>query len=175
VRRTIAIIVAVLIAAVLVSAAFQPDSFRVQRTTSINAPPEKVYPLLSDFHRWSSWSPYEKLDPQMKRTYGGAASGAGAVYEWEGNSKVGKGRMEITDAPAPSRVSIKLDFLKPMQAHNVATFTLEPRDGATTVTWSMDGRTPYLAKVLHLFFNMDRMVGRDFETGLANLKTAAEG
>ena len=172
--KTIAIILAVAVAAILVSAGFQPDTFRVQRATSIDAPPEKVFALISDFHRWGSWSPYEKMDPGMKRTYSGADSGQGAVYEWQGNSKVGQGRMEILEAPAPSRVAIKLDFLKPFEAHNVATFRLEPRGGATNVTWAMDGPTPYMAKVIHLFLDMDRMVGKDFETGLANLKTVAE-
>jgi hypothetical protein len=172
--KTIGIIVVVALAAVLVSAAFQPDTFRVQRATTIDAPAEKIFGHISDFHRWGSWSPWEKMDPAMKRSYSGADSGAGAVYEWQGNSKVGQGRMEITEAPAPSKVAIKLDFLKPFEAHNVATFTLEPQGGATKVTWAMDGPTPYPAKVMHLFFNMDRMVGKDFETGLANLKTIAE-
>jgi uncharacterized protein YndB with AHSA1/START domain len=174
VLKTIGIIVVVALVALLVTAGFQPDTFRVQRATRIDAPPEKIFALINDFHRWGSWSPYEKLDPDMKRSYSGADSGTGAVYEWAGNSKVGQGRMEITEAPAPSRVAIKLDFLKPMQAHNVATFTLEPEGGATNVTWAMDGPTPYMAKIVHLFMNMDRMVGRDFETGLSNLKAVAE-
>ena len=173
--KNVGILLLVVLAAVLVSAAFQPDTFRVQRAATIDAPSEKVFGYISDFHRWGAWSPWEKMDTTMKRSYSGADSGAGAVYEWQGNSKVGVGRMEITEAPAPSRVAIKLDFLKPFEAHNVATFTLEPRDGgATNVTWTMDGPTPYMAKVMHLFFNMDRMVGRDFEAGLANLKTVAE-
>src|SRR3954453_16503782 len=142
--KTVAVILVILlvvVAAILILAAMKPATFRITRATSIKAPPEKIFPLIADFHAWSAWSPWEKMDPALKRSYSGPASGQGAVYEWEGNSKVGKGRMEIIDAPPPSRVSIKLDFLKPMQAHNVATFTLEPRDGATTVTWSMDGRT----------------------------------
>jgi carbon monoxide dehydrogenase subunit G len=171
--KTIGLIVLVALVALLVTAGFQPDTFRVQRATRIDAPPEKIFAYINDFHRWESWSPYEKLDPDMKRSFSGADSGTGAVYEWEGNSKVGQGRMEITEA-APSRTAIKLDFLKPMQAHNVATFTLEPQGGATNVTWAMDGPSPYMAKVMHLFFNMDRMVGRDFETGLSNLKAVAE-
>jgi carbon monoxide dehydrogenase subunit G len=171
--KTIGIIVAIALVAVLVTAGFQPDTFSVQRSTTIAAPPEKIVPLITDFHRWGAWSPYEKLDPDMKRSFSGADSGKGAVYEWAGSSKVGQGRMEITEA-APSRIAIKLDFLRPMRAHNVATFTLEPQGGATSVTWAMDGPSPYMAKVMHLFFNMDRMVGHDFETGLSNLKTIAE-
>jgi uncharacterized protein YndB with AHSA1/START domain len=172
--KTIGLIVAVALVALLVTAGFQPDTFRVQRATRIEAPPEKIFALINDFHQWGSWSPYEKLDPGMKRSFSGADSGTGAVYEWAGNSKAGQGRMEITEAPAPSKVAIKLDFLKPFEAHNVATFTLEPQGGATNVTWAMDGPTPYVAKVIHLFFSMDRMVGRDFETGLSNLKAIAE-
>ena len=110
----------------------------------------------------------------MKRTYSGAAHGTGSVYEWEGNSKAGKGRMEITDSLPPSQVVIKLDFLKPFEAHNIVRFTLQPTGASTDVTWAMQGPSPYLAKIMHVFINMDRMVGRDFETGLANLKAVAE-
>ncbi len=172
--KVIGIIVVVAIAAVLVAAAFQPDRFQVRRTATIDAPPDRIFALISDFRRWSSWSPYEKLDPRMQRSYSGADSGVGSVYEWAGNAKAGQGRMEITRAPVPSEVAIKLDFVKPLEAHNVATFTLEPRGGATNVTWTMDGPTPYVGKIVHLFVDMDRLVGRDFETGLANLKTIAE-
>ena len=172
--KAILAVVVVLLVAVLLLAATKPDTFRVQRATSIKAPPEKIYALIDDYHRWASWSPWEKRDPAMKRSYSGAPAGRGAVYEWAGNSKVGKGRMEIVEASPYSRVAIKLDFLKPMEAHNIAEFTLEPRGDSTVVTWSMDGRSPYLAKVMHVFFDMDRMVGKDFEAGLANLKAAAE-
>jgi uncharacterized protein YndB with AHSA1/START domain len=172
--KVIGSIVVVLVAGVLVAAAFQPDRFQVKRSSIIDAPPERIYALISDFHRWRSWSPYEQLDPGMRRTYSGAERGAGSVYEWAGNSKAGQGRMEITRAPQPSEVAIKLDFIEPIEAHNVATFTLEPRGGATTVTWVMDGATPYVGKIIHLFLDMDRLVGKDFETGLANLKAVAE-
>jgi hypothetical protein len=172
--KKIAAVAVLLLLVVLGVAATKPDTFRVQRSTSIKAPPEKIYAFIDDFHRWGTWSPYEKLDPAMQRTYSGTQRGTGAVYEWDGNSKAGKGRMEITDAPAPTKVTIKLDFLKPMEAHNVAEFTLEPRGDSTQVTWSMAGPTPYFAKVIHVFFSMDRMVGKDFETGLANLKALAE-
>jgi carbon monoxide dehydrogenase subunit G len=170
----IAIVVIVLIAGVLVVAAMRPDTFQVQRTATINAPPEKIFPLINDFNRWPSWSPYENKDPAMRRTVSGAASGKGAVYEWEGNAKVGKGRIEITDASAPSRVTIKLDMIKPMEGHNVVNFTLEPQGSATHLTWAMRGSYAYVAKLMGLFFNMDKMIGNDFEVGLANLKTLAE-
>ncbi len=172
--KTIAIVVIVLIAALLIYAATKPDTFRVQRATRINAPPEKIFPLLNDFHSYGSWSPYEKLDPAMKRTYSGAANGKGAVYEWESSGKAGVGRMEITESSPPSRVTINLDFVKPFKAHNIVELTLDAQDGSTNVTWAMHGPLPYIAKVIHLFINMDSTVGKDFETGLANLKTVAE-
>ena len=172
--KIIAIVVVVLVAALLIYAATKPDTFRVQRATRINAPPEKIFPLLNDFHSYGSWSPYEKLDPAMKRTYSGAANGKGAVYEWDGNSQVGQGRMEITDASHPSRVTIKLDFIRPFEGHNTAEFALVPQGNATNVSWTMDGRSPYVAKLMGVFIDMDNMVGEDFETGLANLKAIAE-
>jgi uncharacterized protein YndB with AHSA1/START domain len=167
-------LIVIAVAVVLVLAAMQPDSFRIERTTSINAPPDRIFPLISNFRNWTAWSPWEKIDPALKRTYSGEASGTGAVYAWDGNSKVGQGRMEITDASPPSRVAIKLDFARPMEAHNTVEFTLAPQGGPTDVTWVMHGPQPYLGKIMHLFVNLDRLVGRDFETGLANLKAAAE-
>jgi uncharacterized protein YndB with AHSA1/START domain len=172
--KNIAIAVVVLIAAVLVFAATRPDNFRVQRATSIKAPPEKIFPLITDLHSWGSWSPWEKKDPTMKRTYSGAASGKGAVYAWEGNSKVGEGRMEITDVSPPSKVTIKLDFVKPMEGHSIAEFTLEPKGDSTNVAWTMYGPTAYVAKVIGIFVSMDEMIGKEFETGLANLRNVAE-
>lgn len=172
--KKIAIAVLVLIAVLLVFAATRPDTFRVERTTSIKAPPEKVFAFINDFHRWDAWSPWEKMDPAMKRTHSGSASGKGAVYEWEGNDKVGKGRMEIMESSPPSRIAIKLDFFKPFEAHNTAEFTLKVQGDDTEVSWAMHGPSPYLAKLMQLFLSMDSMVGKDFETGLANLKTAAE-
>ena len=172
--RKVAIVVGVLIAGVLGFAMTKPDSIHVQRTTKIKAPPDKIFPLINDFHSWSSWSPWEKVDPAMKRTHSGTASGKGAVYEWDGNSQVGKGRMEITDASAPSKVTIKLDFLKPIEGHNTAEFTLEPEGDSTNVTWAMRGPTPFLSKVMQVFISMDSMLGKEFDTGLANMKSAAE-
>jgi uncharacterized protein YndB with AHSA1/START domain len=159
---------------VLVYAATKPDAFRVQRAATIQAPPERVFPLINDFSSWRAWSPWEKKDPDLKRTYAGPASGKGAVYEWEGNKNVGQGRMEITDAAPPSRVTIRLDFLKPFEAHNTAEFTLDGRGDGTTVTWTMDGRQPFMLKVMSVFLDMDRIIGKDFEAGLANLKALAE-
>jgi carbon monoxide dehydrogenase subunit G len=172
--KIIAIAVVVLVAAVLLFAATRPDNFSVQRTTSIKAPPEKIFALINDLHRWGSWSPWEKMDPEMKRTYSGAASGKGAVYAWQGNSKVGGGRMEISDTSPPSKITIRLDFVKPIEGHNTAEFTLEPKGDFTNVTWTMYGPTSYIAKVMGIFVSMDKMIGKEFETGLANLKTVAE-
>lgn len=175
-KKTLAIIgsvLAVLVAAVLLYAATKPDTFRVQRAASIKAPPEKIVAVLSDFHGWEAWSPWEKLDPAMKRSHSGAAKGKGAVYAWQGNKEVGEGRMEITEAAA-TRVAIDLDFVKPFEAHNKVVFTLAPKGDATEVTWTMQGPLPYVAKVVHVVFDMDGMVGKQFETGLANLKAVAE-
>jgi uncharacterized protein YndB with AHSA1/START domain len=172
--KVFGIVIVVLIAAVLILAATGPDTFRVQRAASIKAPPERIFSLINDFHRWDAWSPWEKKDPAMKRTFGAATSGKGAVYAWDGNKDVGQGRMEIAESAPPSRVAIKLDFVKPFEAHNLVEFRLQPNGDATDVTWTMQGDTPYFAKIIHLFIDMDRMVGKDFESGLANLKAAAE-
>jgi carbon monoxide dehydrogenase subunit G len=174
VLKVIGMIVVLAVVVVLVLAARKPDHFRVQRSASIDAPPERIFPLINDFHRWGAWSPYEHKDPDMKRTFSGAGSGRGSIYEWAGNSNVGSGRMEIVESSVPSKVAIKLDFLKPFEGHNIATFTMEPAGGTTNVTWVMDGPTPFVGKIMHVFINMDRMVGTDFEAGLASLKTAAE-
>jgi hypothetical protein len=168
------IVVVVFVVALLAYAATRPNSLHVQRTASINASPDRIFPLINDFHNWGSWSPYEKLDPAMQRTYSGAPNGNGAVYEWAGNSTVGQGRMEITNAAPSSKVTIKLDFVKPIEGHDIAEFTLEPAGNATNVTWSMDGPTPYVGKIMGIFFNMDHMIGDQFATGLSSLKTIAE-
>jgi uncharacterized protein YndB with AHSA1/START domain len=170
----IAIVLVAAIGAVLAYATTRPDTFRVQRTASMKAPPEKVYALITDFRGWTAWSPYEKRDPAMKRTFGNPASGKGAIYEWDGNKDVGQGRMEIIDVAPPSKVVIKLDFFRPFEAHNTAEFTMLPRGDTTDVTWAMHGPVPYLAKIMHMIFNIDRMVGDDFATGLGNLKALAE-
>ena len=172
--RKIAIVIVVLIAGVLVFAATKPDTFRVQRAADIKAPPEKVFALINDFKAWPSWSPWEKKDPAMKRSYGAVTSGKGATYAWEGNNDVGQGSMEITESVPPSKVVLKLDFIKPFAAHNTVGFTLASKGDTTNVTWAMQGPTPYFAKIIHVFINMDNMVGKDFEAGLANLKAAAE-
>ena len=170
----IAIVLAVAIAIVLVLAATKPNTFRIERSGVINAPADKPFALINDFHQWRSWSPWENKDPNLKRIYSGAANGKGAVYAWEGNKDVGSGRMEILDAASPSKVLIKLDFFAPFEAHNTAEFTMLPQGNATNVHWVMHGPAPFMSRVMQVFINFDKMVGKDFETGLANLKTLAE-
>jgi len=172
--KIIGIIAAVFIAGVLVLAAMKPDTFRVERAASIKAPPEKVFALINDFKRWDAWSPWEKKDPAMRRTFGAATSGKGATYAWDGNKDVGQGSMEIVEAVPSSKVALRLDFVKPFEAHNTVEFRLEPKGGATNVTWAMQGPVPYFAKIIHVFIDMDKMVGTDFEAGLAAMKAAAE-
>ncbi len=169
-----AIVLVVLLAGFLVFAATRPDAFRVERSASIKAPPEKVFAFINDFHLWTSWSPWENIDPALKRTYSGAGAGKGAVYAWEGNGKVGTGRMEILDSLPGSKITIKLDFLKPFEGHNVAEFAFDRKGEVTTVSWAMFGPSPYMSKVMGLVIDMDRMIGGQFEAGLANLKSISE-
>ncbi|MDC8012434.1 SRPBCC family protein [Tahibacter soli] len=172
--KTVIIVLVVVIAAILIYAATKPDAFVIQRSLGIKAPPERIFALINDFKAWPQWSPYEKRDPAMQRTLGGSERGKGATYAWEGNKDVGQGRMEITESTEPSRIAIKLDFIKPFEAHNTAEFTLVPSGDTTIVTWAMRGEWPYISKVMGVFVNMDRLIGTDFEAGLASLKTLAE-
>jgi uncharacterized protein YndB with AHSA1/START domain len=170
----IAIVVAIAIAIVLILAASKPGSFSVERASDIHAPPERIFALINDFHQWVSWSPYETKDPGMQRSYSGAESGKGAVYGWDGNNNVGSGRMEILEAAPPSKILIKLDFFKPFEGHNTAEFTMLPHGDATHVNWVMRGPAPFMSKLMQVFINLDHMVGKDFEAGLANLKRLTE-
>ena len=172
--KIFAAVIVVAVLAVLALAATKPDTFQVQRSTSIQAPPEKIYPLITDFHRWAEWSPWEALDPAMQRTHSGAPSGTGAVYAWDGNKAVGAGRMEVLGTEPPQHVKIKLDFLRPFEGHNTTDFTLAPQGGATRVTWTMQGPTPFVSKLMQVFVSMDRLIGKDFEAGLAKMKAVAE-
>jgi hypothetical protein len=173
--KFIGVLAVLAIAVILTIAAMKPETFIVERSVTINATPEKIATLVNDFHSWQAWSPWAKLDPTMKTTYSGAPSGVGSIYEWEGNSKVGKGRMEIRSVQ-PIKTSIKLDFLKPFEGHNVADFVFEPEGStATRVTWVMYGPLTFFpGKLMSVFTTMDKMIGDDFQRGLANLKAAAE-
>jgi uncharacterized protein YndB with AHSA1/START domain len=171
--KKILLVVVLAIAAVLIYAATRPDTFRVQRSTSIAAPPEKIYPLIADMKAFNTWNPWVRKEPTSKLTYDGAASGVGSAYAWDGE-QLGAGRMLITEAMAPSRVAMKLDFVRPMTTTNRVEFTLQPQGAQTQVTWAMSGPMPYLSKLMTTFMPIDKMVGPDFEAGLANLKTEAE-
>jgi len=162
------------LALVLGWAATQPDNFRIERAITIDAPPERIFPLINDYRTWALWSPWEKKDPGMQRTHSGADTGVGAVYEWSGNRDVGSGRMEIIQSVPDSRIAIDLHFMTPFEARNTTEFVLEPRDGSTVVTWAMYGPSPFISKLMGLFMSMDTMVGGDFEAGLASLKKQAE-
>jgi uncharacterized protein YndB with AHSA1/START domain len=151
------------------------QTYTVERSTVIQAPPERVYAQLADFHNWAQWSPWEDLDPGMQRTYSGATAGAGAVYAWSGNRRAGQGRMQITDTREPARVDIDLAFEKPFKARNDTSFTLEPQGDRTRVIWSMTGQRTLVIKLMTLVVSMDKFLGADFEKGLARLKAVAEG
>lgn len=167
------IAVAVALAAVLAYAASKPDSFAVQRSTLIEAPPEQIFPLIDDLRAQSAWSPFEK-DPAMKRTHSGPPRGPGAVYAWEGDRRVGAGQITVTDSTPPSKVVLSLRMLRPFKADNVVEFTLDRVGAGTRVTWAMRGRSPFMAKLMGLFMNCDKMIGSQFEEGLAKLKTLVE-
>lgn len=171
--KIIAIAVAVAITAVLVYASAQPDTFEIRRTVSVQAAPEKVFPFLNDFQRAMAWSPYEKKDPAMKRAFSGPAAGTGSVYEFEGNNDVGSGRLEILES-TPSKITVRLDMYEPFAGSNIIDYILEPRGETTEVTWAMRGEAPFISKLVCLFLDMDKMVGRDFEAGLASLKALVE-
>ena len=171
----LALLFAAVIGLLLVYAATRPESFRIERSAHIQAPPETVFAFINDFHRWTAWSPWEHIDPALKRTYSGAAAGKGAAYAWEGNRNVGSGRMEITESTPASKILIKLDFIKPFEGHNIAEFTLVPgAQGGTALTWAMYGPSPYISKLMGIFMSMDRMIGGQFEQGLAKLKKSSE-
>jgi uncharacterized protein YndB with AHSA1/START domain len=170
----IVIIIVVTLAAVLIYAATRPDTLHITRSTVIRASPETIFALINDFHYWVKWAPQDREDPTMARSYSGAPSGAGAISEWKGAGSTGEGRMSITESLANSKISVTVDFERPFKAHNRNQFTLEPGGSSTNVTWSMEGTNVYMAKVMSVFVNMDRMMGKHFEAGLDNLRTLAE-
>lgn len=169
----IAIAIIVIIAAVLIYAATKPDSFHVERSINIKAASEKIFALINDFHLWNDWTPYNK-DPAMKKAYSGNDRGVGAHYAWEGNKEVGKGEISITETTPPNKIVMDLHMIEPFEGHNVATFTLSAAGDSTKVTWSLDDKQKFIVKVIGIFMNMDKMIGGDFETGLARLKVTAE-
>ncbi len=173
--KPILILIVLAIIAILVYASTLPDVFRVERSATFKATPEKVFAQINDFHNWATWSAWERMDPTMSKTYGGTASGVGAKYDWQGNNKVGQGSMEITESIPNSKVAVKLDFFSPMEAHNIAEFTIQSDGDGTHLTWAMHGPAPFISKLFGVFVNMDKMIGKDFEVSLTNLKSVAEG
>jgi uncharacterized protein YndB with AHSA1/START domain len=169
----IGLLVAV-VAYILIRAALKPDRFAITRSVRINAPASAIFPHIASMERFKQWSPWQEMDPGMAQTLGGPAEGVGSWMEWSGNGKVGQGRMEVVNAEPSTRLAYKLDFLKPMQASNMAEFTLSERGGATDVTWTMTGASPFTSKLFDVVMNMDKLVGRDFERGLARLKAISE-
>jgi len=171
--RNILIVVVLAIAGLLVFAATRPDTFTLRRSLLIQAPPDKLHALINNMRAFNTWNPYDKKDPAMQGSYSGPAAGPGARYAFKGNKDVGEGSLEITDS-APGQVGMRLDMSAPMEAHNQITFTLVPRGQGTEVTWAMEGACPFIAKLMGVFINMDAMIGRDFEAGLASLQQIAE-
>jgi hypothetical protein len=167
-------IIAIIIAAVLIYASTRPDSFRVERSIIINAPLEKVFPVINDFHSWEAWSPWEKADPNVKRSYDGPRSGVGSKYAWLGNKQLGSGEMELVESVPNSHVGIKIHFIKPFEARNKVDFDLVAQGNGTKVTHAMNGPSPFISKLMSLVFNMEKMVGPKFEEGLASIKAMAE-
>ncbi|WP_337171260.1 SRPBCC family protein [Gemmatimonas aurantiaca] len=172
--RKLLLVVLLLVVILVGYASTKPDTFAVERSIDIAAAPERVHAQINDFHAWEAWSPWARLDTTMTVTYSGAASGPGAVYEWKGNSTVGAGRMEIISSTPGTSVDIKLDFLEPIEGHNITTFTLTPANGGTRVRWLMEGEATLLTKLMLVFTSMDRMIGPDFERGLQQLKAVSE-
>lgn len=171
---TALIIIAIVIIAFLVIASMRPSTFSLQRSATINASPEKIFPHLNDFKNWGAWSPWDKMDPDLKRTFSGSASGEGAKYSWVGNNKVGEGSMEITKSVPNANVELNLNFLKPFKANNVTEFKITQKGNTSNVNWEMRGPLNLFMKIMHMFMNMDKMVGKDFEKGLTNLKSIVE-
>ena len=171
---TILIGLVVVIALLVILVATRPSTFHVERSAVIAAPPERLFDKVNDLHAWRGWSPYEKKDPDMKRTYGDKTSGAGATYAWAGDKNVGEGRMTIERSDRPQAIAIKLEFFKPFKGTNTANFSFAPAPGGTKVTWAMDGHYNFVSKAVCMFMDMDKMIGTDFAAGLANLKAQAE-
>jgi hypothetical protein len=165
---------AVVLVAFAVIVAMQPADFSVTRSTNISAPPSVPFAQVNDFHKWDAWSPWAKLDPAMQTSFAGPSEGAGAVYSWVGNSKVGEGRMTIANSHASDLIRLKLEFYKPFTATNVAEFTFQPQGNQTNVTWKMSGKKNFVTKAMGLFINMDKMIGGQFETGLSQMKAVSE-
>lgn len=167
-------VIAVIVVLLLVIIASRPADFSVTRSTTMSAMPQVIFPQVNDLHNWQGWSPWARLDPEMKMTYSGPEAGTGAAYAWAGNNKVGEGRMTIVESRPSELVRIKLEFLKPFAATNTSEFTFQPQDNQTNVTWTMSGKRNFMMKAFSLFMNMDKMLGGQFAQGLQQMKALAE-
>lgn len=167
-------LIVIVVAVLCVVVAMQPEDFKITRSATMNAAPDKVFEQVNDFHKWEGWSPWAKLDPAMKTTYSGTPSGTGSSYSWVGNDQVGEGKMTITESHPSEHIKIDLEFIKPFAAKNVTEFTFKPDGDKTNVTWTMAGKNNFIAKAFNLAMNMDKLVGADFEKGLTQLKTVVE-
>jgi len=173
-RKKILGVVLVLVVVFVVAVSSRPAQFSIERSATMVAPPSRVFEHVDDFRKWESWSPWAKLDPSMKVEFSGASSGPGAVYHWTGNQEVGEGRMTLLESQTSERVKIRLEFIKPFATVNLTESSFREEGGRTTVRWAMSGENSFFMKAFHLFMNMDKMVGKDFEKGLANLKAVVE-
>ncbi len=172
--KTLLLLLVVAVAALLLYASTRPDTFAVERSTTIAAPAEKLFPLINDLRAFNTWNPYVRKDPAMQSRYSGPSAGAGAALDFHGNKDVGRGRITITGTKTPSEVTMQLDMFEPFEGHNTVVFSLVPEGAGTKVTWAMHGPSAFITKLMGIFFNMDQMIGQDFEAGLANLKQLAE-
>ena len=171
--KKILIVLGTLIVVFFVAAALRSPTFRIARSISIDAPASVVFPQVNDFHNWDNWSPYAKMDPQMKKSYEGASAGPGAIYTWDG-PEAGQGRMTITETRPDELVRIKLEFTKPFEATNQAEFTFTPQGRRTLVEWRMSGENNFIGKAMGMVMDFDTMIGKDFEKGLVDMKAVAE-
>jgi len=170
----ILIAIAVIFIVFVVIVALQPSEFRVARSAAMSAPAPAVFAQVNDFHKWEAWNPWAKIDPAMKQTYEGAPAGTGAVYTWAGDKEVGEGRMTIIESHPSELIRINMEFFKPFAGTSIAEFTFKPEGNQTVVTWSMAGKNNFMAKAIHLFMNMDKMIGGQFDKGLAQMKSVVE-
>lgn len=172
--KKIAAVLGLAVVAVLIVASTKPNTFHVERKVLIKAPPEKIFPWLENPQKTAEWSPWEKKDPAMKKTFSGPPKGVGAAYAWDGNKEIGAGRLELTEVVVPKKVVMNLDFIRPMEGHNIAGYEVAPVAGGSEVTWYITGPSPFISKIMCVFMNMDKMIGAEFEKGLSDLKALAE-
>lgn len=172
--KKILVALGLLLVVFIIVVALQPSDFRIVRSAQVSAPPEAVFPLVNDFHQWQSWSPWAKLDPAAKNSFEGPANGVGSIFRWAGNNEVGEGSMTIAESKPSEVIRMRLDFVKPMPGTSLTEFTFRPEGNTTTVTWAMSGQNNFMARAMCLVMNMDKMVGGQFEKGLASIKVLAE-